>query len=216
MSEWNDPDPVACVKAYVSGAHVLLKDYGYLCKDTLFGRALDRRYRIVPPKPKTYTALQAAEAYFGRRWIWSPGHGDPGNERDVNAFNWRHVTYAPCKDAIAAFSAQPTGWLISDTDPREKPYQCCVCEQRFEWNAMQGCIDGELICRACANRPKPKPVPRQVDVHEALRVYVAGGKVRAPLDGLDRSSDRRTQAFHCMPGEIDEPWTILEEPHGAT
>ena len=223
----NEPDPVACVKAWKAGVNVELDGYcgadGQLVNRDTSIRAMEQhRYRIIPPAPKTYTLAEAQVAYCLAKWVrW---HG----WKDVR---WWHIILAPAGMRLIAAD----DWEISDTDPREKPTgKCCVCEQSFALAEMAGIIDGELLCRGCANRPRPKPdprekspewvagfrgnlssvqkpIPRQVDVHEAYDVWAKDGVVMDPSK-MVRCRKGPQSNFNVGAYDAGKPWIVWEEP----
>ena len=181
----NEPDPVACVKAWKAGVNVELDGYcgadGQLVNRDTSIRAMEQhRYRIIPPAPKTHTLAEAQVAYCDGKWV---KYGfDP---RDLPHAPWFNIISKPRCCVMSG-----DNWLISDTDPREKSP---------EWVAG---FRGNLSARQ-------KPVPRQVDAPEAVDVWQKGGSV---LDSRGLTWDTNDSMIAHRRSEIGKPWTVLEEP----
>lgn len=221
---WLGPDPMGCLKAFLNGDNVLLEFRGSVTWNKEIRSIMDQRYRILPPTPKTYTLAEAQVAYCEGKWIAVYGAPNP---------RWRHVEHCPLGSAMTY-----TGdWMISDTDPRKAPnsatFRCGTCKRRVPF-PVYAIVDDEGLCAVCAqSKPDPqedmtmpadptrlvghKPVPRPCDVHEALRVWVAGGTVSDP-DGLARQKDGKDSAekpFMVYLSDIGKPWTVVKEPPNA-
>lgn len=97
---------------------------------------------------------------------------------------------------------------------------CWASEQPRQWyNILSKPINMRMIASDwlvsdADPREKPKPVPREVDVHEAYETWAKGGLVRGP-DNKTRCHNKRITDYVCFivgNGDIGKPWTVEEEP----